>query len=384
VSRPATLRSVAPPAGVLHVVDTLARGGLERVAVNLVNALPADRFQAHLCTTRREGPLEELVSPAIGRLRLHRAGRFDPGAVRRLVSYVATNDIRLIHAHGTSLFLAVVTAAFRPHPAVVWHDHFGRFEHEKRSVRVYRPAVRRTAAVIAVTEALAEWSRRRLGARPDRVFYVPNLILPPETDSTAEGLPGRKGSRVVCVANFRRQKDHLGLVLAFASILRQRPEAHLLLVGAPVEPETESGVRRLLSREGLDRSVSLLGSRNDVPGILRACDVGVLGSLSEGFPLSLVEYGWARLPVVATRVGQCEEILDGGEAGVLVPPAAPEALAKAILDLLGSAERRNELGQRLRARVESEYGPERSLQRICDVYQSVLGGARPAWAAATS
>lgn len=366
------------------MVDTLVPGGLERVAVNLANGLPAASFRSHLCTTRSEGPLEGLLSPAVGRLRLSRAGRFDVGALRRLVLYLRAHDIRLIHAHGTSLFLAVAAAAFRPRPVVVWHDHFGRFESEERPVRVYGPAVRRAGGVIAVTEDLANWSRRRLGARADRVYYIPNFAVPPAESPGVVGLPGSKGSRIVCVANFRRQKDHLSLVRAMTLVVRSRPDAHLILVGESSELDCEEDVRDLISLEGLGRNVSLLGFRNDVAGVLRACDLGVLSSTSEGFPLALIEYGWASLPAVATRVGQCEEILEGGRAGILVPSASPEALAEALTSLLVSADRRQGLGARLRRRVEKEYSRERTIERVCDVYETVLGESPGVWTSAQS
>lgn len=360
------------------MVDTLVPGGLERVAVNLANGLSRSRYGVHLCTTRQDGPLERSVSADVGRLRLRRSGRFDLAALRRLVRYVRANDIRLVHAHGTSLFLAVAAAAFRPRPAVVWHDHFGRFGSEERPIGVYGLAARRAGAVIAVTEDLADWSRRRLGVQACRVHYIPNFAVPPAEPPVAEGLPGVKGSRIVCVANFRRQKDHLGLVRAMASVVRIRPDAHLLLVGDSNEPEYEEEVRNLISARRLGRNVSILGFRDDVAGVLRACDLGVLSSTSEGFPLALIECGWASLPVVATRVGQCDEILEGGRAGILVPPASPEELAEALVSLLASVERRRELGGRLRGRVEKEYGRDRTIERICDVYEIALGASRDA------
>ena len=83
---------------VLHLVDTLWAGGAERVAVDLVNHLPRDRFAPHLCTTRRDGPLEPLVAADVGRLRLARTRRFDGRALRRLVAFIREHDIRILHA----------------------------------------------------------------------------------------------------------------------------------------------------------------------------------------------------------------------------------------------------------------------------------------------
>ena len=80
----------------------------------------------------------------------------------------------------------------------------------------------------------------------------------------------------------------------------------------------------------------------------------------------------AGLPAVATEVGQCGEVLAGGAAGLLVPPAAPEALAAALLRLLGSSEERARFGKRLRERVATHYGADTIVEQIAQVYQRVL------------
>jgi len=111
--------------------------------------------------------------------------------------------------------------------------------------------------------------------------------------------------------------------------------------------------------------------------VLRGCDVGVLSSVSEGLPLALLEYGMAKLPVVATRVGQCAEVLDEGRAGLLVPPGSPAELAEALVKLLGDGSQRREMGEKLCSRVREHYGPDKVVSQICRVYDLVLAnGAR--------
>jgi len=94
----------------MHVVDALRIGGAERVAVNLANLLPQDRYRAFLCTTREEGPLAKLVNPHVGRIALHRRYTADFGAVRRLVDFIRADDIRILHAHASALFFARLAA----------------------------------------------------------------------------------------------------------------------------------------------------------------------------------------------------------------------------------------------------------------------------------
>lgn len=343
--------------GILHLVDTLEPGGTERVAVNVVNHLSRERFRPFLATTRREGALASEVLPDVGRLSLNRSRALDLGALRRLVRFVRENEISILHAHSSSLFLAALVPGAR----IVWHDHFGRLAEEERPAWLWGLPARRTAAVVAVSEDLARWSRERLGIE---AVYLPNFV-PEAAPGPEPELPGEPGRRVVCVANLRAQKDHLNLLRAFARV----PDAHLLLAGAEVEPAQAARVREEAASLG-DR-VTFLGSRPDVPDLLRACDVGVLSSASEGFPLSLLEYGRAGLPAVATRVGQCPEVLDG--AGILVPPGDPAALAEAILALLRDPGRRQELGEHLERRVRERYSPSAVIERLEAMYHTVLG-----------
>jgi glycosyltransferase involved in cell wall biosynthesis len=360
----------------MHLVDSLDVGGTERMAVNFVNSLPRERYVPYLCTTRRDGPLEESVGADVVRLRLERKHRFDVVAVRRLVEFNREHGVRLLHAHSSSLFVAVAASGFAPHPAVVWHDHYGRYAVEQRNAFLFRQLVRNASGVIAVSEPLAEWARNRLHVPTERVWYIPNFVVP-APDSQPPILPGVRGARIVCVANLRPQKDHCTLLRAMALVVQRQPAAHLLLVGAANDAACLDFVKKEISQLELGANVSLLGERHDVAAILRVCDVGVLSSASEGLPLALIEYGMAGLPAVATEVGQCPEVLDQGRAGMLVAPGAARLLAEALLSLLESPDRRAALGLQLRTRVQGFYSSGTIIERACRVYETVLRQDRP-------
>lgn len=360
--------------GVVQVCDTLEAGGLERVAVNVANFLPRERFRPYLCATRRGGPLERELRGDVGRLEVHRRGRFDVRAIARLAGELRAHDIRIVHAHGSALFASVAAAALAPGTRVIWHDHFGRFGSEERPAWLYRAAVRRTRAVIAVTRPLADWSTRVLGRNPGDVRFLPNFVVPASAAVPASGLPGATGFRVVCLANLRPEKDHENVLHAMAAVVRAVPRAHLLLVGGSSDAARTAALEELVRALGLESSVSFLGSRSDAPNVLAACDVGILGSSSEGLPLSLLEYAAAGLPAVATDVGECGHVLADG-AGRLVPPRDPEALARAVIGLLESPEERARMGRAAHERFRRHFGPEAGMARIVEVYERVLGAA---------
>ncbi len=358
--------------GVLHLTDTLALGGAERVAVNVANLTPRDRYRVFFCATRAEGPLRRQLAPDVLQICLSRRWRFDLPALKRLVDFIRVNDIRLLHAHSTALFVAAQAAVFAPRPLVVWHDHFGRYGVEERSVPIYRLLTRRIGGVFSVNQSLASWAINRLKLPSGRVWRIPNFVAETASDGAEVDLPGIPGKRIVCVANLRPEKDHLTLVRAMALVARQEPDARLLLVGAASNQIHFAAIREEIAKLALDRHVAILNERNDVAAILRGCDIGALSSASEGLPLALIEYGKAGLPAVATDVGQCAEVLDDGNAGIIAPPRDPEKLAAALLELLKSEQRRKALGEAFRRRVDSVYSPGPIIERICQAYDLIL------------
>jgi glycosyltransferase involved in cell wall biosynthesis len=360
--------------GVLQISDTLELGGYERVAVTLANLLPRDRYRSYLCTTRKDGPLEEAVAADVGRLRLERRRAIDVPAIRRLVAFIRQHRVQILHAHSSTVFLARLAALFPPHPAVIWHAHFGHSKAEPRMVPPFWLATRGVAAVITVNELLSEWTRRNLAVPAGRIRYVPNVAADPEPQSATPELPGVAGKRIVCVANLRPQKDHPNLIEAMSLVTSREPDAHLLLAGVSSDPEYQRRLEQDIEARGLRNNITYLGPRKDVAAILSACDIGVLGSRSEGLPIALLEYGMAGLPSVATEVGQCLEVLDEGRAGILVPPAQPAQLADALLLLLSSPDLRRRLGAVFQRYVRARFSRQAVMPKICAIYEAALGG----------
>jgi len=358
--------------GVLHLVDSLASGGAEHVAVMLANNLPQERYRSYLCASRQAGPLQSQIQPHVTFYDLRRKGNFDFFAIMRLEKLTQREHISIIHAHTTSLFLGTMITLLNPSLKLVWHDHFGEQEMKARPVYLYLPFARRAKAIFTVTRELARWSVLSFGLPKERVLYLPNFVEAQQPSSVSLDLPGLPGKRMICVANIRAQKDHLTLLRALAQVIKVEPQAHLLLVGAETDPHLAEQVRQESQRLGLDSNLTWLGPREDVPLILTNCEIGVLSSISEGFPVVLLEYGQAGLAVVSTLVGECAEILEEGEAGILVPPSNPDSLATGLFRLLKSPALRTQLGERLNERIKQNYSAETIVHQVCQVYEQIL------------
>jgi glycosyltransferase involved in cell wall biosynthesis len=177
---------------------------------------------------------------------------------------------------------------------------------------------------------------------------------------------------VVLVANMRhevkRQEDFLH---ALALARRERPELAGFLVG---EGDRTPWLRSLAARLGLDGSTFFLGRRADVPAVLSRATIGVLVSSLEGLSNAVIEGMAAALPMVVTDAGGNGELVKHGERGLVVPVADPEALSRALLDLVRDPARARRLGAAGRSYVEAELTLPRMVSGHERVYQRVVSG----------
>lgn len=169
------------------------------------------------------------------------------------------------------------------------------------------------------------------------------------------------------VANLHDYKGHAHLLDALGLIKNQLPEGwQLLCIGS------NAGCLKDLTQQsqrlGLDGHVRFLGGRPDAAELWGLADVGLLVSLEEGFPMSLLEGMAAGLPMVVTDVGGSPEAL--GDCGKIVPPADPEALAEAILAYAQNPELRRQDGERARRRIEARF----TLEACVDGYENLYLG----------
>jgi glycosyltransferase involved in cell wall biosynthesis len=142
------------------------------------------------------------------------------------------------------------------------------------------------------------------------------------------------------------------LVEAAPQVLRARPEAEFVFVGdGPLRPQLEKRARQL----GVSHRTTFLGTRPDVASILQTCHVLARPSLLEGMPLTVLEAMACGLPVVATPISGTAELVRDGENGLLVPPADPASLARAILRLMADESMREDQGKEGRRLAEHAY-----------------------------
>jgi glycosyltransferase involved in cell wall biosynthesis len=130
---------------------------------------------------------------------------------------------------------------------------------------------------------------------------------------------------------------------------------HLSIAGRIGNSNSRAPIESLIRTLGLEEHVTVLGPRNDIPELMGTSDLVIHTSLSEGFGNVLIEAMAAGVPVIASDIPACREVLDDGRAGILVPPGDPGGLAAAIERILGSDAERARMAEAGRERVRAEF-----------------------------
>jgi glycosyltransferase involved in cell wall biosynthesis len=207
---------------------------------------------------------------------------------------------------------------------------------------------------------------------PSRLPVVIPNALPSECfDPIAPALPRTgKTLRVGLVARMNeRVKNHPALLRAAVQLVKDIPDVEFVLAGdGKLRPELE----KLAADLGVSRQVVFLGDRRDIPAVLASLDISVLTSLSESLPNAVMEAMAAGLPVVATRVGGCPELVRQGETGFLVDSGDDDQLAEALRTLLTNESLRHQFGAEGRKAARSQFGVENIRKQYEDLYTAAL------------
>lgn len=178
---------------------------------------------------------------------------------------------------------------------------------------------------------------------------------------------------LIIVANLIPYKGHRDLIESLRQCQIQLPQPwHLLIVGRDDGIAAELQIQA--AEAGIAGHISFLGARQDVPDLLKACDIGLLCSHQEGFSNAILEGMAAGLPMIVTDVGGNAEAVLDGLTGIVVPAHDPRRLAEAIAYLANKASLRTDLGAAGRRRIEEHFSLDHCVNSYDELYRTLLAG----------
>ncbi|WP_240618204.1 glycosyltransferase family 4 protein [Halomonas heilongjiangensis] len=357
-------------------------GGLEMYPSRIIPELKRQGWQPHglaLADSRVAASLEEAgVSPLVvstpPRALL---------AVVRILAYLKTHDIRVLHCHKSGdLRLGALLAALRPGLRLFYTDHMGVTRPKKDPY--HRWAYGRVTRLFSISEAtrqrnlaafpLPDARIRRLYLGIDPSPYAPELSAEArEVLRASLGIPG--GAVAIGLpGRLTPGKGQAVWIEALSRLAESRPELrwHGVLIGGLTAGEGSNeayvaALRERVAALGLESRITFAGFRRDLPRLFEALDVVCVPSRNEAFGLTVIEAMAAGKAVVGADSGAIPELIDAG-TGRLAPPEAPDAWAEAMAELIVDAGLRRRLGESARRRIRRDFTLEAHVAALIEEY----------------
>lgn len=367
---------------IVHVVYGFSIGGLENVIVQLINRLPAERYEhIVLSMTTISDFRHRVTQPGVQFIGLNKLPGHAVALYPRIFRILRQLKPAVIHTCNLAP-LEIMPIAWlagvplRVHAEHGWDmcDPCGANRRMRFLRRLYRPFVQR---YVAVSQEIFDYQNREIGISTERLSLIPNGV------DTNRFFP-RNGAReyVQCypfdadeqwivgtIGRLQSVKNQIFLARSFVRLLKKFPSAaarvRLVIVG---DGGLRSEVEKILAEGDALKYAWLPGARDDIPEILRMLDCFVLPSYAEGTSCTLQEAMAAGLPVIASAVGGNPKLVEEGVTGYLVQPDDDEALADYLWQYMNDIQMAKRHGATARQRAIANFG----IDQLVDSYDHLF------------
>lgn len=362
---------------VLHCLETVGSGGVEQLKLIKARQLDKGKYKQALICTQAIGALPtqfELAGCPVHEIGIFR-GIFDKERYARALAFVREYRPDIIHgAVYEGVAVAALVGRWAGVPVIIGEETSDPVNRRWRGSLLFRGLTSLTNHMVAVSPAVEKYLVSDIKLVRDKVTLINNGVAEPAPASESqlqdvrEALGIKPDDFIIgsCGRLLDEHKRFSDLIQAFARVREQFPKARLLIVG---EGPDEVMLRNLAHQLGVAEHVMFAGYQGDTRAFYEVMDIFALASAHEAFGLVLVEAMFARLPVVATRVGGIPTVVKDGETGYLVEPKAPAELAERLLALSNAGSLRQSMGQAGLVRARAEFSADRYVRQFDELYQ---------------
>lgn len=358
---------------ILQILPSLDVGGVETGTVDLARYLVGHGHKAVVVSGggRLVRQLDEMgavhYSLPVGRKDVFTM----VSMVKAVADIIRKNDIDIVHARSRVPALAAFWACRMTGTVFITTAH-GYYK--KRPLSEVMGWGR---YVIVASNIMAKHMVSDFAVPFDRIRLIPRGVdLKAFTYREPSGYQPQ-GFTIGMVSRITPLKGHADFIKAVAILNRQIPRLRAVIVGSAPKEKYKEDLELLIRRLGLAGTIEFLGSREDVPAVMKELDVLVSATVTpEAFGRSIIEANASGVPVVATRVGGVVDIVEDGRTGLLCEAGDPKGMAQKILALYRDRKLGEELAASARKRAEQDFGAEKMAARTVAVYEEALKVAR--------
>ena len=352
INKPLT---ISRPISVLHVIDKLSMDGVNPSSCAILlgewfSHLNREQFYFGVCSLRNPDPSGEYLEKKGVSVHYLDHGKFSVKNITGITNLIKQNKVDIVHLHGYSSANFGRIAARRKGILNIVHEHavLKVLPHQYMADLLLR---RYTDAAVAVSGNVRDFMIKARSIPESKISIIWNGIRndkfkkSDQTDIKMKrlelGIP-EEHHVVGTVTRLRKEKGNEYFIKSASHILREVPNVFFLIVG---DGPQRFKLGELAKTQNLSKNMKFLGYRTDIVELLSILDVNVIPSLSEGFPLSLVEAMSVGNAIVATEVGGMKEIAENGKNILFVPPKNPIEIAEKVVFFLRNGSYAAELSE---------------------------------------
>ena len=363
---------------ILFLIYGLERGGTELRLLDFAKHLPSD-IKMHICVTSENLTLLpnflqlstniKVVPVSKSYLELNKAWK--------IYRYAKINHVTIVNSFGLKeLFLSIVIKAFSGWKFQTVH-HSVDLLHNYSSLQLnfLRILLRSTNAILCNSEQSMKLMRS-FSVQQKRITVIKNGI---ETSNFKRGLHNSQDLKKRCrlkdnefilgtIANFRNVKNYPFLFKAFLILLQRHSNLRLLCVGGGYLLDE---MKEVIRSYGLKEFVLFTGYSKDVAKYLSLMNIFVLCSLQEGLPNVLLQAMSMEIPVIASDIGGCSEIIDNMANGILYPSNDLDKFIETVEILIKDKNFASRLGASARRTVEAKFSLNRMIKNYTAFYREL-------------
>ncbi|MFH1459647.1 MAG: glycosyltransferase [Candidatus Omnitrophota bacterium] len=355
---------------IVHIVEDLKTGGLERVIAGIVTGIDPERFNLKIWCLFRGGDIyDELKAQGVNVEILGMQSHRDIGFMFKLIRRLKENNIHIIHTHGyTGTTLGRIAGIIAGVKIILAHVHSTYWDFSFKQLCIEKILSLATDKIICCSESVANFVKGREKVNKDKVTVIYNGVDLDKFILKDNQITDKDEYVIGCIASLFAHKGHKYLLAAIKSLISDcSKKIRLILVGeGQLKDELQDYCRKL----GIEKNVKFVGNVLDISEILKGFDIVVLPSSErEGLGIALLEAMAVGIPIIGTTIGGIPEIIQNGINGILIEPKNSGSLASAINSMLDDFNKAKTMGATGRKIVEAKFSQEKMLQKISGLYQ---------------
>lgn len=364
---------------VLHCIETISSGGVERTLLTLIRGLPKEKYQHKVICTWKGGAVAEALEKE--GVEIYSIGTFkSPFEFKKLnevVKITKSYKPHLIHgAVFEGMTMATVAGLFSMKSKVILEETSDPQNRSKKANLLLKAFSYRANALQAISEEVGNYLVKETSVKNCKVRIISNGVEVPEILSQKDKINLREKYGLTkddIVVGFvgRLYNNHKRFTdLLEAIYILENKEIKLLIVGDGKDREL---LNAEVERINLSSQIIQVGYQSNPHPFYDLMDVFCVPSSREGFGLVAAEAMLHSIPVIATKVGGLQNVVVNRETGYLIPPFSPESIAEKIEIIARNPNLGKKMGERGKERARQNFSADRYCKEVESLYLDLIG-----------